>query len=99
MYKNLNSSHLKIAYLDNNSAENFTKSTLYFDDSYINETKVSPSENQEVSRLLHVAIRPFLIVLGTYGNTVSFYIMRGGSLEEVLTCFYMAMLAIADTCE
>ena len=99
MYKNFNSSHLKIAYLDNNSAENFTKSTLYLDESYNNETKVSTTEYQEVSRLLHVAIRPFLIVLGTYGNTVSFYIMRRGSLKEVSTCFYMAMLAIADTCE
>ena len=35
MYNNLNSSHLEVVYLDNN------KSTLYFNDSYNNETKLS----------------------------------------------------------
>ena len=51
----------------------------------------------EIPRLLQVVIRPILVVLGTYGNALSFYIMRRGSLREVSTCFYMAALAVADT--
>ena len=53
--------------------------------------------DEETARLLQVFIRPILVVLGTYGNALSFYIMRRGSLKKVSTCFYMAMLAIADT--
>ena len=60
------------------------------------ETPVS-DENKEVARLIEVFIRPILFIFGTYGNAVSFYIMRRGSLKKVSTCFYMAMLAIADT--
>ena len=60
------------------------------------ETPVS-DENKEVVRLIEVFIRPILFIFGTYGNAVSFYIMRRGSLKKVSTCFYMTMLAIADT--
>ena len=62
------------------------------------ETPVS-DENKEVARLIEVFIRPILFIFGTYGNAVSFYIMRRGSLKKLSTCFYMAMLAIADTRE
>ena len=56
-------------------------------------------DNREVARLIQVFMRPILIILGTYGNAISFYIMRRGSLKKLSTCFYMAMLAIADTRE
>ena len=56
-------------------------------------------EDEEVARLIEVSIRPILFIFGTYGNAVSFYIMRRGSLKKVSTCFYMAILAIADTRE
>ena len=62
------------------------------------ETPVS-HDNREVARLLQVFMRPILIISGTYGNAMSFYIMRRGSLKKLSTCFYMAMLAIADTRE
>ena len=62
------------------------------------ETPVS-DDNREVARLIQVFMRPILIILGTYGNAMSFYIMRRGSLKKLSTCFYMAMLAIADTRE
>ena len=55
------------------------------------------NENKEVARVIEVFIRPILFIFGTYGNAVSFYIMRRGSLKKVSTCFYMAILAIADT--
>ena len=62
------------------------------------ETPVS-DDNREVARLVQVFMRPILIIFGTYGNAMSFYIMRRGSLKKLSTCFYMAMLAIADTRE
>ena len=62
------------------------------------DTHVS-DDNREVARLIQVSMRPLLVILGTYGNALSFYIMRRGSLKKLSTCFYMAMLAIADTRE
>ena len=52
---------------------------------------------EELVRLLHVVIRPILIVFGTIGNGLSFYIMRQGSLKKMSTCFYLSILALADT--
>ena len=97
MYQNLN-----ISEIDNNSSYNLNTSVTYLDESYNKETEISSTgflSKEEVIRLVQVFIRPILVVLGTYGNALSFYIMRRGSLREVSTCFYMAMLAIADTCE
>ena len=51
----------------------------------------------ELTRILHIVIRPVLIVFGTIGNGLSFYIMRQGSLKKMSTCFYLSILAIADT--
>ena len=94
--------YLTVSDLNNNSLNNFNTSVLYPNGSNANETEKRSSgfsSDNEVARLLQVFIRPLLIILGTYGNGVSFYIMRRGSLKEVSTCFYMAMLAIADTRE
>ena len=97
MYQNLN-----VSEIDNNSFSNLNASVIYSNESYNNETEISSAgflSKDEVIHLAQVFIRPILVVSGTYGNAVSFYIMRRGSLKEVSTCFYMAMLAIADTCE
>ena len=51
----------------------------------------------ETVRLIHVIGRSILIVFGTIGNLLAFYVMRRGSLKNVSTCFYMAILALADT--
>ena len=37
-----------------------------------------------------------LLVLGTIGNTMSFFVMWRGSLKDVSTCFYMSILALVD---
>ena len=97
MYPNLNFSEV-----DNNTLDYFNTSFLYPNELHINSNKISSGDvlsTKEIARLLQIFIRPVLFVLGTYGNAVSFYIMRRGSLREVSTCFYMAMLAIADTGE
>ena len=100
MYQYLTISDLN--YKNNNSLNTFNTSVHYPNESHANETETRPSSflsDREIARLLQICIRPILIILGTYGNTVSFYIMQRGSLKEVSTCFYMAMLAIADTRE
>ena len=55
------------------------------------------SEDEELARILSLVIRPVLIIFGTIGNGLSFYIMRQGSLKKMSTCFYLSILAIADT--
>ena len=53
----------------------------------------------EIVRMMEVISRPPIIVLGTIGNLLTFFAMRRGSLKEVSTCFYMAILGLADTGE
>ena len=53
--------------------------------------------SEEIARLIHIIVRPILIVAGTNGNCLSFYIMRRTSLKDVSSCFYMSLLALADT--
>ena len=53
--------------------------------------------NAEIARLIQVIVRPILIIIGTIGNFLSFYIMRRTSLKDVSSCFYMSVLALADT--
>ena len=53
--------------------------------------------NAEIARLIQVIVRLILVVIGTIGNCLSFYIMRSTSLKDVSSCFYMALLSLADT--
>ena len=53
--------------------------------------------NAEIARLIQIIIRPILIILGTVGNCLTLYIMRRTSLKDVSSCFYMTVLALADT--
>ena len=51
----------------------------------------------EIARLIQVIVRPILLIVGTAGNGLTFYIMRRTSLKDVSSCFYMSLLALADT--
>ena len=53
----------------------------------------------EIARLIQIIIRPILIIIDTVGNGLTFYIMATTSLKELSSCFYMAVLAVADTCK
>ena len=53
--------------------------------------------NDEIARLIQIIVRPILIIIGTIGNGLTFYIMRRTSLKDVSSCFYMCLLALADT--
>ena len=53
--------------------------------------------HEEIARLIQIIIRPILIIIGTAGNGLTLYIMRRSSLKDVSSCFYMSLLALADT--
>ena len=79
-----------------------TSSTVY---SNSNGTTTHPTDvedilkwtDAEIARLIQIIIRPILVVFGTMGNCLTFYIMRTTSLKKVSSCFYMVVLALADT--
>ena len=86
-----------------NSTVLFTNNISNVSELYGTVTNVSISEEHvdnnlvEISRLMHVYGRPPIIVFGTLGNILAFFVMRRGSMRHVSTCFYMAILALTDT--
>ena len=84
-------------------AENFTRmvlSSLTNKTVHNNWTEIVLEEvddNDEIVRMIQVIIRPPIIVLGTIGNLLAFVTMQRGSLKHMSTCFYMAILGLADT--
>ena len=82
----------------NTTFSNSSTQTPNVSEIYTNNTDTpDDSGNGEAARMVHVIGRPVLVVLGTIGNCLAFYVMRKGSLKNVSTCFYMAILALADT--
>ena len=83
----------------NNSAADFT--------GHLNSSEMTELPNdgketyqwfsEEITRLIQLITRPILIIVGSIGNGLTFYIMRRTSLKNVSSCFYMAVLALADT--
>ena len=51
----------------------------------------------EVARIIQIIYRPILIIAGTVGNGLTIFIMRKTSLKHLSTCFYMVVLAFADS--
>ena len=46
-----------------------------------------------------IIIRMIVVFFGTIGDALSFWIMRSPALKNIPTCFYLSILAIADTGE
>ena len=61
------------------------------------EEENSKWTEEEIAELIQLIVRPIIIVFGTIGNMLSFYIMRSTSLKESSSCFYMSILALTDT--
>ena len=85
----------------NNSTTDFTG---YYNSSEMIELPNNGKEtsqwfSEEITRLIQLITRPILIIFGSVGNGLTFYIMRRTSLKDVSSCFYMAVLALADTCK
>ena len=53
--------------------------------------------NAEIARLIQIIFRPILVIVGTVGNCLTIYIMRRTSLRNLSSCFYMVILALADS--
>ena len=66
-------------------------------ESFETQQRIESSWDKELVRIVNLVIRPVLIVFGTIGNGLSFYIMRQGSLKKMSTCFYLSIIAVADT--
>ena len=68
-------------------------------DDYINVTEASgvAYEYHDVSRMIIITTFPVIMLFGTIGNLLTFVVMQRGSLKHSSTCFYMAILALADT--
>ena len=81
------------------STESFNSFNYTQNQTELNKTAAASSTylDQEITRMIHVIMRPILIVCGTIGNLLSFYVTRRGSLKEVSTCFFMSILVLADT--
>ena len=88
------------------SQEYLNYSSTFFSDHMIlsDNTTESSSDGEtllllgeENARLIHIIVRPILIVVGTVGNILTIYIMRKTSLRNVSSCFYMSILGLADT--
>ena len=54
-------------------------------------------DSDETERLINVFASPVIILFGTIANFMTLFVMRRGSLKEVSTCFYMAILVLTDT--
>ena len=70
------------------------------DDSFTNETEESPWRTDQHLNVLYIIYAvgyTLIIVFGTIGNILVFIVMGKGSMRDVSTCFYMRMLALADT--
>ena len=55
------------------------------------------NSNIEMARMVFITIAPVLILFGSFGNIMSFIILRRGDLKKLSTCFYMSVLAVVDT--
>ena len=64
-------------------------------------TSSNDSDQQDplvkIKEMIWFISHPILIILGTFGNVLVFIVMRRGTLKNVSTCFYMSILALADT--
>ena len=66
------------------------------------ETATTTTQNNQIDpaqieRWIYVGTQAVLIPLGSFGNILTIIVMRRGSLKDVSTCFYMSVLAAADT--
>ena len=50
-----------------------------------------------IFRQVYLVALPVVIVFGTLGNLLTFYVMRTGSLKDVSLCFYISVLGLVDT--
>ena len=57
------------------------------------------TKEEQVIRIIFIVTYFIIFTVGTIGNVLTFIVMQRGTLKHSSTCFYMAMLAVADTCK
>ena len=55
-------------------------------------------KEEKMVKIVILSAFPVIFVIGTIGSLLTFIVMQRGSFKHSSTCFYMAMLAVADTC-
>ena len=75
----------------------YTNSSNTTESTSVEETFEWNSEG--IARLIQINIQTYrlLIIVGTVGNGLTIYIMRRSSIKTLSTCFYMFVLALADS--
>ena len=61
------------------------------------ESSGSTDDQTHPAYMVYNIFLPVFIIFGSVGNILTIIIMRKGSLKDVSTCFYMSILAVADT--
>ena len=93
---NVTTSYSEITDIYNASSMSNTQIQEYLE---TNNDNYNVDISKTIARYIQLVLRPIFIILGTMGNLVTFYVMRSGSLRSVPICFYMSILALADTGE
>ena len=60
-------------------------------------TETEESNALEMSTMIILVTYPVIIILGTVGNLLMLFVMRKEPLKKTPICFYMSVLAVADT--
>lgn len=81
----------------NNSVDNLTE--LYNDSlsSHTCAVKASDYQENDVKLWINRILPPILLLLGTFGNSLSFVVLRRKFMRHTWTGFFLACLAIVDT--
>ena len=83
---------------DIDHSEDFLNNTNRNDDYYYDyEDYYSNDPVFNLGRITIITTYPVIILFGTIGNLLTLLIMRRGSLKFSSSCFYMSILALADT--
>ena len=78
---------------------NTSKDAEYPDNITIPQDKSIETIGYTTADIISIVSYIIIIIFGSIGNILSFIIMRGGSMKDVSTCFYMSILTLADTGE
>ena len=91
----LNSSSLDLLF------ENISKDTEHMDNTTTtyHESKAAPAYKVTRLDMVYSVGQIIITIFCSIGNTLTFVIMRRGSMKDVFTCFYMSILALVDTGE
>ena len=80
-----------------NTTDNFSTQTMTTEAAEVNFNDDYKQLYIDIEWWIYVIAFIALPVFGGFGNILTFIVMQRGSLKEVSTCFYMSMLALADT--